>query len=68
MNDALQAEALLIHGLNQGDGVLQASLEFEWRTNIRLKVGADIFYGNSQGIFGQFNEKDRVSIGIELGF
>ncbi len=68
MNDALQAEALLIHSLNQGDGVLQASLEYEWRTNIRLKVGADIFYGNSLGLFGQFNEKDRVSMGIEVGF
>ena len=68
MNDALQAEALLIHSLNQGDGVLQASLEYEWLTNIRLKVGADIFYGNSLGLFGQFNEKDRVSMGIEVGF
>ena len=68
MNDSLQAEALLIQSLNQGDGVLQASLQYEWRTNIRLKFGADIFYGSSQGLFGQFNEKDRVSIGIELGF
>ena len=68
MNDALQAEALLIHGLNQNDGVLQASLQYEWRTNIRLKIGADIFYGNSQGLFGQFNEKDRFSIGIEFSF
>jgi hypothetical protein len=68
MNDALQAEALLIHSLNQGDGVLQASLQYEWRTNIRLKIGADIFYGNSQGLFGQFNEKDRLSMGIEFGF
>ncbi len=68
MNEALQAEVLLIQSLNQRDGVLQASLEYQWRTNIRLKVGADIFYGKSQGLFGQFNEKDRVSIGVEVGF
>ncbi len=68
MNDALQAEALLIHSLNQGDGVLQASLQYEWRTNIRLKIGADIFYGNSEGLFGQFNERDRLSMSIEFGF
>ncbi len=67
-NDSLQAEALLIQSLNQGDGVLQASLNYEWHTNIRLKLGADIFYGNSQGIFGQFKENDRISMGIEVGF
>jgi hypothetical protein len=68
MNEALQAEVLLIQNLNQRDGVLQASLEYEWRTNIRLKLGADIFYGKSQGIFGQFKEKDRLSIGLQIGF
>ena len=68
MNDSLRAEALLIHSLNQEDGVLQASLNYEWRSNIELKVGADIFYGNSNGIFGQFGHNDRVSIGIDIGF
>jgi hypothetical protein len=68
MNEALQAEILLIQSLNEGDGVLQASLEYEWRTSIRLKIGADIFYGNSQGLFGQFKKRDRVSMGIEVGF
>jgi len=68
MNDSLQVEALLIQSLNQGDGVLQASLKYEWRTNIRLKVGADIFYGKPQGLFGQFDKNDRVSMGIEIGF
>ncbi len=68
MNDSLQAEALLIKSLNQSDGVLQASLNYEWRTNIRLKLGADFFFGNSLGLFGQFNEKDRISMGIEFGF
>lgn len=68
MNDAVQAEALLIQSLNYSDGVLQASLNYEWRTNVRLKVGADLFYGNSQGVFGQFDQNDRVSIGVEIGF
>ena len=68
MNDSLQAEALLIQSLNQRDGVLQASLQYEWRTNIRLKLGADIFYGNSQGLFGQFDQNDRISMGFEVGF
>ncbi len=68
MNDSLQVEALLIQSLNQDDGVLQASLSYEWRSNVELKLGADIFYGNSNGIFGQFDNNDRVSMGIEIGF
>ncbi len=68
MNEALTAEALLIQSLNGGDGVLQASLEYEWSTEVRLKAGADVFYGKSQGLFGQFDEQDRVSMAVEFGF
>jgi hypothetical protein len=68
MNEALQAEVLLIHSLNRGDGVLQASVGYDWHSNIRLKAGADIFYGTPLGLFGQFNDKDRISFGIEIGF
>ena len=68
LNESIQAETLLIQNLNQGDGLLQASLEYEWRTNIRLKLGADIFYGNPEGLFGQFRQQDRISMGIEIGY
>ncbi|MBV1931696.1 MAG: hypothetical protein KUG71_08255 [Porticoccaceae bacterium] len=68
MNEAVQAEMLLIQSLNQGDGLVQTSLEYEWRTDIRLRMGADIFYGKSSGLFGQFDERDRLSLGIEIGF
>ena len=68
LNDSLQAEALLIQSLNQEDGILQASLNYEWRSNIELNISADVFYGHSNGIFGQFGQNDRVSMGIEIGF
>lgn len=68
LNESLQAEALLIQNVNQGDGVLQAAIQYEWRSNLQLKIGADVFFGKSTGLFGQFNERDRVSIGFELGF
>ena len=68
LNESIQAEALLIQNLNQADALLQASLEYEWSTSIHIKLGADIFYGNSNGLFGQFKQKDRISMGIEVGF
>ena len=68
LNESLQAELLMIRSLNQDDGVIQASLEYEWRSNIWLNIGADIFHGSSRGLFGQFNEQDRISLGIEFGY
>lgn len=68
MNEALQIEALFIHSLNDRDGAVQASLQYEWRSSVWLKVGADVFYGDSSGLYGQFDEKDRISIGVEVGF
>ena len=68
INETVQVEALLIHSLSQEDGVLQASVSYEWRSNIRFKFGADMFYGNVEGLFGQFQQQDRLSISVELGF
>ena len=51
-----------------GNGVLQASVTYELRTNTRLSAGVDIFYGKPEGLFGQFDKNDRISIGIEVGF
>lgn len=68
LNDSILAEVLMIQSLNQDDGLLQLSLEYEWSTNFRFKFGADVFFGSSNGLFGQFEENDRVSIGIEFGY
>ena len=68
LNETLQADALVIQSANQNDGVLQAALTYEVGTNTRLNAGVDIFYGNKDGLFGQFDKNDRISIGIEIGF
>ncbi len=68
MNEVLTAEVLWIQSINHGDGLVQMSLEYELRSNVRLKLGADIFYGSSQGLFGQFDHNDRVTMAVEIGF
>lgn len=68
MNESLKAEALLIQNLNRSDGVLEASMEYEWSTNINLTLGADIFFGSSTGLFGQFEEESRINLGAEFSF
>jgi hypothetical protein len=68
MNDSILAEILLIQTMSQDDGLLQVSLEYDWSTNFRFTVGSDIFFGSPKGVFGQFKENDRVSVGIEFGY
>jgi hypothetical protein len=38
------------------------------KSDLELFTGADVFYGNQNGLFGQFDQQDRVNIGFKLGF
>jgi len=68
MNDTLKASALLIQSLNDGDGLAQFDLEFEYRDNITLKAGVDVFYGSRDGLLGQFSHNDRMTLTVEFSF
>ncbi len=68
MYDTLVAEVLLIANTNNGDGIIRPKISYEWQDNIKTWLGADIFYGDKQGVFGQFNRNDRVVVGVELSF
>ncbi len=68
MNDRLKSSAQLIHSFNDADGLLQLGLAYEYRSNIQLSTGVDVFYGDEQGLFGQFKQNNRVTVGIEVGF
>jgi hypothetical protein len=28
----------------------------------------DLFYGNAKGLFGQFDDNDRLLLGVEMGW
>ncbi len=68
MNERLRAEAIWIHNLNDGDGLVRPKLTYEWRTGLSVWVGADIFYGRGDGVFGEFDGRDRATLGFEWGF
>lgn len=66
--DTLVAEVLLIANTRNGDGLIRPKISYDWRDNIKIWFGADIFYGDSNGIYGQFGQNDRVGLGLELSF
>lgn len=59
---------IAIHSLNDGDSQLQMRLSYWWASELQIWIGADLFDGDRRGLFGQFEEADRVLLGFEYGF
>ncbi len=62
------ASVFLLHGFHDKDGLVQPKLTYKVYDNLTLKLSMDIFYGRTQGFFGQFDKTDRITAGFELGF
>ena len=54
--------------MDDGDGVIRSKLKYEYLDNLNFWFGANIFYGHSDGFYGQFNNRDNVYLGLEWGF
>jgi hypothetical protein len=68
MNETLHAEILFLHDIDYDDGMVRPKLTYEYSDELNIYIGADIFYGNEDGLFGQFEDTDRVVGGIVVGF
>ncbi len=66
-NDTLTTEVLWIVNTNDGDGLIRPKVSYDLDDNLEVWVGLDVFYGNRQGLFGQFTDNDRVLLGVKLG-
>ena len=54
--------------LELDDEMYSLALEFAFGDSTRLRLAADGFSGDSTGIFGQFADRDRVTIGLTHTF
>jgi len=68
LNDTVESRALLLQSINDGDGLLQVKIGYRWKSNVIVQVGADVFYGDEDGLFGEFHSADRITLGVEIGF
>jgi hypothetical protein len=67
MNETLHAEVLFLHDIDYEDGMVRPKLTYEYSDEVNIYVGADVFYGDEDGLFGQFKETDRFVSGIIVG-
>jgi len=68
MNDTVIAEVLWLHNTNNNDGLVRPNVSYQWQENTKVWVSVDVFYGDENGVFGQFDANDRVVLGVEWGF
>lgn len=64
----MEAQALLIHSLNRSDWMLRPRLSWNFQRNWRWALGADIFGGPPSGLFGRFDQSDRVYTELRYSF
>ncbi len=65
-DNTVEPELLVISSLQELDMMIRPKIGFTFKDNWRLFIGADIFAGETDGIFGQYKDKDRVY--TELGY
>lgn len=66
-NDTLAVQCMWMQSFNDGDGLLRPRLSYLARDNLELWLGLDWFYGTRNGLFGEFDQNDRIVIGAEWG-
>jgi hypothetical protein len=67
-NETWELEVLALYGFDKRDTALQIHLSYMLDSNIKIWVGADVFTGPEQSVLGQFNQTDRLTLGLEWGF
>lgn len=68
VNDTWEIRGLALHSLDYNDSLYQLKLKYWYASEMELYLGTDIFDGKSTGVFGQFDNVDRVLVGFQYGF
>jgi hypothetical protein len=64
----VEAEALFVRSLNRNDWMFRPKLSWGFQRNWRLLFGLDVFGGPADGLFGQYDDKDRVYTEVRYDF
>lgn len=64
----VEAQVMLIHSLNRSDWLFRPRVAWNFERNWRLMVGIDVFGGPPNGLFGRFDNNDRVYAEVRYSF
>lgn len=63
-----EAQATFISSVNRPDWLFRPRLTWNFERNWRALIGADIFNGAPQGLFGRYDQQDRMYSEIRYSF
>jgi hypothetical protein len=66
--DRLEGEVLWISSFNRTDWMVRPRLIWSLGNNWRLQGGVDIFGGEPTGLFGQYDDRDRIHAELRYDF
>ena len=66
--DRVEAQVLWIASVNRKDWLLRPRIVWNVEKNWRLMFGVDILEGSPSGLFGQFDNRDRVYTEVRYSF
>lgn len=59
-NERWTLGAEVLGSLSDGDGAVRPSAAWQVSDEVRLEAGADVVWGDADGLFGQYEDADRV--------
>jgi hypothetical protein len=68
LTNRFEAEMLYISSLARTDWMLRPRIVWNFERNWRLSMGVDVFGGPALGLFGQFDNRDRVYSELRYDF
>jgi hypothetical protein len=67
-NEKVEPELLLVHSLNRLDWMARFNVNWYFAQNWRLLVGTAFFGGKELGLFGRFDNRDRIFAELRYSF
>lgn len=66
--DRLTLRLFALHGLDSSEAWISPSLSYEWFGRLEVALGADLFEGAADDLFGRFDGRDRLVLETTLHF
>lgn len=66
--ETLTTEILWQQNTDKNDGLVRPRINYIYSDNLTVSIGADMFYGEQTGLYGQFDKQDRLVFDTNWAF
>lgn len=67
-DNTLEPELFFVTSLRKSDSMFRPKISYKFKGKWTAVLGMDVFYGRSDGAFGQFDNKDRAYLELRYDF